>query len=359
MEIVNLAAALALAFTPLDPSACYSTQEIAFASVDPEISIAGEVISPSGGPERKPAVLLITGSGPHTRDQVISESPTFRMLADFFVRQGFVVMRTDARGFGGSTGPDNDSMTTTAERLNDNRAALVQLRARPDVDPAGIVVFGHSEGAMIASELASENPDLALAILLSTSAIPGEDVFSYQQSAGLRRRGMLNEATAVREQLQRYARYLASGRDDPAEFRAIAIDFLKAHGPGAADLDPAVGENALSGWLGERWTRYFVGYDPRPALSRIQSPVLAIYAELDENTPAAEHMPSLVKALTEGQTKDFSAVLLPRQDHFYLEFEGESLPRHRPGEMQIAQELYDLISSETRRRFALPAPCVG
>lgn len=359
MSLVNLFAALTLTAAPLEPSACYAVEPVSFASLDADITIAGEVIVPAGGPDKKPAILMITGNGPHTRDQMISGNATFAMLSDFFVRRGYVVMRNDARGFGGSTGPDNDELTITPERINDNRAALARLREHPSVDPARIILFGHSEGGMIASELAGENPDLALTILLSTSAIPGDEVFSYQQTAGLRRRGMNSEAAAVREQLRRYARYFSSGREDPAEFRAIATDFLRAHGPQAANLDPTVGENAIKGFAGSRWMRWFVGYDPRPALSRIRTPVLAIYGELDENTVAIEHMPSLVSALTAGQTKDYSAVLLPQQDHFYLEFDGQALPRHRPGEMVIASELYDLLSAELGRRFGVATPCVG
>lgn len=359
MSLVNLAAAFILASAPLGPSACYTTEQSRFASLDADIAIAGEFIVPSGGEERKPAVLLITGTGPHTRDQMISGNPTFAMLADFFVRRGYVVLRTDARGFGGSTGPDDDELTITPERINDNRAALARLRAHPAVDASKIILMGHSEGGMIASELAGENPDVALAILLSTSALPGEEVFAWQQTAGLRRRGMPVEAEAVREQFRRYARYLASGRDDPAEFQAIATDFLRAHGPQAAELDPSVGENAIRGFGQSRWLRWFVGYDPRPALSRIHTPVLAIFGGGDQQVVADDHLPALVKALAEGPADDVTAVVLPGQDHFYLEHDGRPLAQHLPGEMVIADELYGLLSAEMGRRFGPTTPCEG
>ena len=359
MSLVNLFAALTLASAPLEPSACYAAEPVRFASLDTDITIAGEVIVPAGGADKKPAILMITGNGPHTRDQMISGNATFAMLSEFFVRRGYVVMRNDARGFGGSTGPDNDELTITPERINDNRAALARLRQHPSVDPARIILFGHSEGGMIASELAGENPDLALTIFLSTSAIPGEEVFSWQQTGGLRRRGMTAEAAAVREQLRRYARYMASGRDDPAEFRAIATDFLRAHGPQAANLDPSVGENAIQGFGRSRWLRWFVGYDPRPALSRVRTPVLAIFAGGDQQVVADDHMPALVEALAEGEADDVTAAVIPKQDHFYLEYDGEPLDRHRPGEMVIASELYDLLSAELGRRFGVATPCVG
>ncbi|HYD36969.1 MAG TPA: alpha/beta fold hydrolase [Allosphingosinicella sp.] len=348
-------AALLAASAAPDAPACFTGREVAIASTAPGIRIAGELRVPRGE-GRRPAIMMITGSGPHTRDQMISQTPSFRMLADFFSSLGFVVLRTDARGFGGSTGPDDEEQTTTAERVEDNRAALAFLRSRPEVDPQRIVLFGHSEGAMIAAELGAADPGLAALILLSTSAIPGEDVMTWQGTAGLRRR---NDPAlpAVQAQFRRFLRYLASGSEDRAEFRAIAADFLRAHGGAAATMDPAVGERALEGYLRSRWDRYFAGYDPRPVLARLRVPVIAIFAENDQNTPAETHMPALVEALAGGEHGDFSATLLPDQDHFYLEYQGRTLERHRPGEMAVADELYRLLAAELGRRLPLPTPC--
>ncbi len=54
------------------------------------------------------------------------------------------------------------------------------LRARADVDPERIFVIGHSEGALIAAELAAADPRLAGVILLSGTATPGEAVLHWQ-----------------------------------------------------------------------------------------------------------------------------------------------------------------------------------
>jgi hypothetical protein len=48
---------------------------------DPEVTLAGTLSTPDeGGPH--PAVLFLTGSGGHTRDQVISGTPMFDVLGD-------------------------------------------------------------------------------------------------------------------------------------------------------------------------------------------------------------------------------------------------------------------------------------
>jgi hypothetical protein len=64
-----------------------------------------------------PAVILVWGTGPHTRDEVISKFPTFRIIADYFNQIGYAVMRIDKRGFGKSAAPggESETVTTTAD----------------------------------------------------------------------------------------------------------------------------------------------------------------------------------------------------------------------------------------------------
>ncbi|HYR28575.1 MAG TPA: hypothetical protein VEU30_08920, partial [Thermoanaerobaculia bacterium] len=68
------------------------------------IKLAGTLTLPKGnGPHR--AAILITGNGGHTRDQVISGSPMFRMLAEHLAANAIATLRLDDRGVGASTGP--------------------------------------------------------------------------------------------------------------------------------------------------------------------------------------------------------------------------------------------------------------
>ncbi len=46
-----------------------------------------------------PAVILVWGTGPHTRDEVVSKFPAFQIIADYFNHAGYVVLRIDKRGF--------------------------------------------------------------------------------------------------------------------------------------------------------------------------------------------------------------------------------------------------------------------
>ncbi|MCA9751217.1 MAG: alpha/beta fold hydrolase [Gemmatimonadetes bacterium] len=326
-----------------------SDRDVTFPSIDPDITIAGTLSVPDGV-ERAAAVLLITGNGPHTREQRISDSPMFTMLANHLVSHGIAVLRTDARGYGNSTGPPDWELSTTADRVTDNRAALEFLRRQPGVDARRVGVLGHSEGAMIAAELAAADGSIPLTVLLSTSALPGREVFAQQRADNLRRRGATEEAAeAVRLQLLRFADYLSGDRSDRSEFDRIALDFLAAHGVPEEDLDPKVAQGLLQGFLEAPWYWYFVAYDPAAAIRRLRSPVLAVFAGEDDNVPWRAHLPALVTAYAESGGADLTTVVLPDQDHFFLEYEGHRVDKHHPGEMQIATELFDVLDRELAR----------
>ena len=73
-------------------------------------------------------------------------------LVAWLPEQGFNVLMFDYRGFGRSQGrPTLDGV------VQDARAALAALRARPDVDPTRIVVYGHSLGGATALRLLAED----------------------------------------------------------------------------------------------------------------------------------------------------------------------------------------------------------
>lgn len=358
--LVLALAALAVGVIPARagaPGACFTDREVSIESTAGGIRLAGTLSVPAG-PGPHPAVLLITGNGPHTRDQMISGSPMFAQIARHLARRGLAVLRTDARGYGGSTGPNDWEQTTTADRVADNRAALGFLRRQPGIDPGRVVLLGHSEGAMIAAALAASGEAPALTVLLSTSARPGDEVFARQRADNLRRRGASEEAAqAVYEQLLRFADFLAHDREDLPRFKALAIDFLAAHGVPRDEVDPAQAEGLLEGFLKAPWYIHFVGFDPRTDLRRITTPVWAVWGGADEDVPWRRHLPSMATAFAEGGLADYSLVVLPDEDHFFLEFEGRRREKHEPGRMEIADELVAALDAELARRGLLREAC--
>src|SRR5258707_2786286 len=138
-----------------------------------------EVVSTvQGGWGAFPAVILLSGSGPHDRDESLVGHRPFLVLADHLTRKGVAVLRCDKRGLGKSTG---DFASATMEDFTaDTDAALAYLKTRKEIDPKKIVLIGHSEGGLIAPLVAANSPAIASIVLLAGPGLKGEDVLLLQ-----------------------------------------------------------------------------------------------------------------------------------------------------------------------------------
>ena len=71
-------------------------------------------------------MILLTGSGPQNRDEELFGHKPFMVLADHLARQGIVVLRSDDRGVGGSTG--DFATASTEDFAGDALAGVAFLR---------------------------------------------------------------------------------------------------------------------------------------------------------------------------------------------------------------------------------------
>lgn len=134
----------------------------------PEVQLAGQLF---------PAMLLVQGSGPTDRDG--NQSPHYmtdllKMIAGELARKGIASLRYDKRGMHANIDDrpkDIDSATQFARwdfQVGDAAAGFRFLAQQPGVDSARIGVFGHSEGGLIALELAAGE---AVALRVSPAAM--------------------------------------------------------------------------------------------------------------------------------------------------------------------------------------------
>ncbi|HEX9795100.1 MAG TPA: alpha/beta hydrolase [Planctomycetota bacterium] len=137
-----------------------------------DVVLAGEITRPIGAKGRLPGVFFISGSGMQDRDGFSSgiEIGT-REILDRLTAAGYAVLRVDDRGAGASKGPV-EGLTYQA-LIDDARHCVRVLAAHSWVDPARMILVGHSEGAETAPILAPEFPELAAIVLM---AGPGRSV---------------------------------------------------------------------------------------------------------------------------------------------------------------------------------------
>ena len=257
-------------------------------------TLAGTLLVPKTGKPPFPAVITITGSGQQTRDEYLPlpgpvKYRPFRQIAETLASRGIAVLRVDDRGVGDSKGSETLSVSTSANFADDVRAQVDFLRERRDVDPGRIALLGHSEGGIIAPMVAASDHRIAAIVLLAGTAKRGDAIIAYQVNQGLE-----GDATMTEE-----ARVKARAEQQEAMRKAIAGD------ASAPEL------------LRSPWMRYFLAYDPLPAIRKVSQPILILQGELDRQV-TADQAELLAKAAREAGNRDVAVHVFPGLNHLFL-----------------------------------------
>lgn len=247
--------------------------------------LAGSLTLPKKTGARIPAVVMITGSSPHDRDNASPQAPMtayrpFRQIAHRLSSNGIAVLRMDDRGIGQSIGGDIRRLTTP-ERAKDIETCIVYLRQRPEIDASRIGLIGLSEGVSIAHMIASKDDLIKALVLLSGIGSPGKDVLRYQIQQGV------------------------------------------------------LSENELSILLKQDVnTRFLYEFDPLITLRVIKQPVLIIHGDRDSYVPYTDAF-QLGKAIQQNGNKDVTIRILTGYDHTLLKesADGKVLSARVPDEV--------------------------
>jgi uncharacterized protein len=305
----------------------YDTVEVTFPSEDPGVTLAGTLISPRG-PGPFTTVVLITGSGPQNRNEELADHRPFLVLADALARSSLAVLRFDDRGVGGSTG--NFDAATTLSFAADVRGAVSYLRSQTQVPVGPIGLVGHSEGGLIAPLVAEGNADVGFLVLLAGPAVDGEAILISQRRAIGSAMGVPAAELDASDAQQRalYACYRSPDAANAADAGAEAAG-VDAGVVTGAQLDTCLRQVLTSAGLSELeqvpaladlespWTRFFVTYDPAPALRRTRVPVLALNGSLDLQVLASVNVPVMRAALAEAGNPLSSVSELPGLNHLF------------------------------------------
>lgn len=286
----------------------YAIEPVTFDNVEAGVRLAGTLTVPEGeGPF--PAVALISGSGPQDRDETVFGHRPFLVLADYLTRRGIAVLRYDDRGIGESTG--DFAAATTPDFAEDARAAVEWLREDPRIRPDAIGLVGHSEGAIVAPIAADRSDDVAFVVLLASTGMPGRDLLVDQGEAINRASGL--PETVIEQRAAAQAKVLDAVLE--SEDDSVAAERARA-ALAEAGLTGAAADAQVQG-LVTPWMRYFLVYDPLPALRELDVPALALYGEKDTQVPPASNAPAVEEALREGASGDYTVTVLPGLNHLF------------------------------------------
>ncbi|MFW9943214.1 MAG: alpha/beta hydrolase family protein [Candidatus Thorarchaeota archaeon] len=298
--------------------------------INGSIKLAGTLTIPNTYAEKLPSFVFVHGSGPNDRDEnpdfthmppnnkekLVQALKVFKLevsqykinvfnkMSDYFVKEGFAVLRYDKRGIGKSEG---DYKTAGfKDFISDAHAAIRFLRSRTEVDPLKIIVLGHSEGGIIGPVLCVEDPTIAALVICAGTSQKLDDIMRQQAKST---KEMLSRLT--QEQKEKLG---VKGTPDPVEIVEEMIEKVK-HGDEYVEIE---GHKVFA-----RWFREHFAQNPLETIKKVKCPILIVQGEKDFQVPFSNAL-ALRDALESSGNRKVRLLLFPNIDHL-LKFEpGES-----------------------------------
>lgn len=285
----------------------YKREQITFRNGN--ATLTGELLLPATQ-GRHPAIVL-AGQGYF----LSNESAGFYRY--FFLRQGLAVLTLGERKVNGAK--TDYTRTSFEERAKDLVAGVQSLKARADINPKRIGLYGDSQTAWITPLAATLSTDVAYLILRVPSALPQPENILFEIENDLRRdnfsEGDITRAKALRRELSAAILTNTGWEEIKAEIEKSKNEkwFGYARVGWLSSVATPPDDATLKGLQGS------LDYDPVPVLERVKIPVLAMNGDLDENVPTKISVPILERALRKAGNADLTIVVLPKAGHNFFE----------------------------------------
>jgi pimeloyl-ACP methyl ester carboxylesterase len=287
----------------------------------------------------------------------------FLIMADHLTRRGVAVLRCDSRGVGGSGGaPYEFTLPDVAE---DALAAIRYLKTRHDVNPAQIGLCGQSQGAVVAPLAASRSEDVAFIICLASWGIPGEEAHIAQMTSIARSDGASEREIEGLVQDLRRVISLVRKEADEAEIRPLITTMLRNQCASmsqnrekeAKEDNEAVDAHVdcVMSFHTSPWFRFFIDYDPKPALEQVKCPALFLFGELDTQVPTKTHRMAIWDILKKSGNNDYTLKVIPRANHLFQCANTGSPSEYMSLEKQFVPGFLEFISDWVLKRVEIVA----
>lgn len=173
---------MATPVTAVELDCCFAEDDVAFESTGSTLN--GTVLIPEGD-DKKPAIVLLGGSGPEKRDKN-------RKLAEIFANAGVVTFIYDKRTQGYSAEPTGSRSYSLL--ADDAVAAVQEIQALPYVDAEHVGLWGVSEGAWVAPLAANRSDDVSFVITMGGIGLPPASQVGWSVGQTLRHQGVSSDS---------------------------------------------------------------------------------------------------------------------------------------------------------------------
>lgn len=295
----------------------FTEREVTFAGAG-GLQLHGTLVLPSGTKGKVGGVLLLPGSGPSDRNgnqapQLVTD--LLKQIAERLGADGYASLRFDKRATRGYMNSWPKEVAALNEFfswdnfLDDARAGLVFLQTQPEVNSKQTVIAGHSEGAIIATQVAHDLEGKAGApaglILLSAPGRTLGAVLTEQITDSLKRGNITGDAAKPYQ-----------------ENLKLTIDQVIKDGTTPANVLPGLAPLFPPGAL--KLLQVELALDPAQLLSAYTGPVLVIQGEKDIQISPVNDFPLLQSALRQRKRGTYKAVVVLSASHNLKKVENEN-----------------------------------
>jgi uncharacterized protein len=254
-----------------------------------------DVYFSSGGVRLSGALYLPAQSGPHPAIVVLHSASggtrdfhAYRHLTTALPAAGFATLLFDRRGAGKSEG---DFYTARFDDLAaDALAGVALLKARRDIQPDCIGIWGISQGGWLAPLAATLSGDVAFVVPVSGPGVSPARQMDYAAAHALRTAGqspeVVEKALRVRALVNEYYRGRAARQEVEQAVAVIRAEswFEQVFLPSSGNLPANPGSTK---WYLE------MDYDPLSVIARVRVPMAFFFAEMDAWVPVDESIANI------------------------------------------------------------------
>jgi pimeloyl-ACP methyl ester carboxylesterase/ketosteroid isomerase-like protein len=257
------------------------------------------------------AIVLTHGSGPQDRNGYAS---IIRLLADIFARDGVTVLTYDKQGVGQSEG--NYEKENFTELAQDALGGIGFLKTRKDLSLSKIGLGGSSQAGWIIAKAIEQSKDVDFALTIGSAgsgiSVVEQNIYNTEilmQCSGVFSPSQITNAIT---QQRYFFEYLAN------QSNAAKLDgFTKSIEKDTLIRDwlfPVSNQIDLTN-RNQWFTALEINFNPLPVWKNYNKPVLMLFSEFDDSTPAA-----VVKSKVDNlKNKNIQTILFTKAQHIGIE----------------------------------------
>jgi len=276
----------------------YIQQEVRYQNSHDNVWLSGTLTLPNGL-NKHPAVMLVAGSGPNHRDSYHAGHRTFKVLADYLTKLGYIVLRADKRGVYKSSGSFHDARLE--DLVLDTQAAVQYLKSHARVEPNNVTLIGHSEGSLV-SIMTTEREEVQGIVSLAGPGMSVLDILLLQDQTEPAAKGATKTEISVLHKFSQSFYSMILNTPSSALRKQKAIDLyanLEAdEGKVVAKwVDKNNGTLSLASAESDSFYE-FLQQNPLPYWTKFKGKALILNGDKDSQVPANENVQGIMSAIS-------------------------------------------------------------